>query len=167
MSRTFGRIFGFVLDLLLDLLLDFPLALAVTAAPNAQSPIAFTDVTTAIGIDWRQISRLRMGAGGAFLDYDGDGWQDVLLSGGGSTPTLYRNLNGTSFQRVENVAFPGSPGPNMRVAVGDIDNDGDPPYHHRMARQIARKAKSAHMHPARIEPDTPAAAMRLSAAPLS
>ena len=104
------------------------LALILTTELTAQSPIAFTDVTTAVGIDWVQVDRrFRMGAGGAFLDYDGDGWQDVLLSGGDSTPTLYRNLNGTSFQRVENAAFPRSLGQSyMCVTVGDIDNDGDP-----------------------------------------
>ena len=113
---------------LLALLLALTPVLTLTTELTAQSPIAFTDVTTAVGIDWRQIeSRFMMGAGGAFLDYDGDGWQDVLLSGGDSTPTLYRNLNGTSFQRVEHTAFPRSPSqPYICVTVGDIDNDGDP-----------------------------------------
>ncbi len=102
-------------------------ALAVGAA--AQSSLVLSDVTQSVGIDWVQVDPVTMmGAGGAFLDYDGDGWMDVLLSGGDSTPKLYRNtMNGASFVPVANAVFPpafGDEGTN--VTVGDIDNDGDP-----------------------------------------
>lgn len=91
--------------------------------------LVMTDVTQAVGITWEQIeNNTMMGAGVAFLDFDGDGWLDILLAGGDAIPTLYHNEHGgTSF-----VAVTPSPlGTNPRyecmcVTVGDIDNDGDP-----------------------------------------
>ncbi|MBK8976189.1 MAG: CRTAC1 family protein [Planctomycetes bacterium] len=103
--------------------------LALSTAP-AQSPsLVLTDVTRAVGIDWVQIdNNTMMGAGAAFLDFDGDGWLDVLLAGGDSTPGLYRNLGGgASFAAVTPSPFAPSRGEGyMCVTVGDIDGDGDP-----------------------------------------
>ncbi len=65
-----------------------PAALLATASlVGAQGTVTFTDVTAAAGIKFRHTNGAfgkkylpeTMGAGGAFLDYDGDSWQDVLL----------------------------------------------------------------------------------------
>src|SRR4029079_313178 len=76
-----------------------------------------------------------MGGGGAFLDYDNDGWLDVLFVNGDHLPgqphstrrptlELYHNDRDGGFSDVTavsglNVAIQG-----MGVAVGDFDNDG-------------------------------------------
>ncbi len=87
-----------------------------------------TDVTAAAGIDWvQQDDNTMMGAGGAFLDFDGDGWLDVLLAGGVSTPGLYRNLRDGTFAEVSPSPFAVSLGEEyLCTAVADFDNDGDP-----------------------------------------
>jgi len=71
------------------------------------------------------------GVGGGFIDYDHDGWLDVLAIGE-RTFALYRNEHGKQFRDVTSSAFiphPSSliPHPSslwMGCAVGDYDNDG-------------------------------------------
>ena len=46
---------------------------------------AFRHETGAFGLIWFPES---MGSGAAFFDYDGDGWQDIALAGGGAGPAL-------------------------------------------------------------------------------
>ena len=56
------------------------------SAPDPAGPV-FTDVTSAAGIRFRHNNGAfgkkylpeTLGSGCAFLDYDGDGWQDILL----------------------------------------------------------------------------------------
>ena len=81
-----------------------------------------------------------MGAGGAFLDYDGDGDLDVLLVQGGflwsssdrtAMPRLFRNdlkPGGRDLHFTDVTADAGFVAGDygMGVAVGDYDNDGDP-----------------------------------------
>jgi hypothetical protein len=76
-----------------------------------------------------------LGSGCAFLDYDGDGWQDVLLVNGsdwpghkrqGSTLRLYRNNRNGTFSDVTRVAGLEIEMYGMGVAVGDYNNDGFP-----------------------------------------
>ena len=74
------------------------------------------------------------GCGAAFLDYDNDGWQDILLVNGtrlagmpqGQTPTcrLYHNNGDGSFTDVTQKAGITRTGWGQSVAVGDYDNDG-------------------------------------------
>jgi hypothetical protein len=114
------------------------------AAPrtSADQP-AFRDVTRQAGIRFvheagatgRHYFVETMGAGVAFLDYDGDGKQDLLflndarLPGyqkkGPIYPALYRNLGGGRFQDVTREAGLAREMYAMGVAVGDYDNDGD------------------------------------------
>ena len=62
-------------------------ALAAAASASAQG-VTFSDVTQAAGIKFKHTSGAfgkkylpeTMGAGVAFLDYDGDGWQDLLFA---------------------------------------------------------------------------------------
>jgi enediyne biosynthesis protein E4 len=74
-----------------------------------------------------------LGSGCAFLDYDGDGWQDILLINGMDWPgqkrsrttmQLYRNNRNGSFTDVTRLAGLDLEMYGMGVAVGDYNNDG-------------------------------------------
>ena len=76
-----------------------------------------------------------MGSGCAFLDYDGDGWQDVLLINGMDWPghqrarttmRLYRNNRNGTFTDVTRRAGLDIEMYGMGVAVADYNNDGFP-----------------------------------------
>jgi hypothetical protein len=73
-----------------------------------------------------------MGSGCAFLDFDNDGWQDVLMVSAGpdyqqpeqpSGTRLFRNRGGT-FEDVTARAGLNLPGYLMGACAGDFDNDG-------------------------------------------
>ncbi len=106
---------------------------------TARAGIRFTHFNGALGKKWLPET---MGAGCAFIDYDNDGWQDILFVNGngalgrdegeaaplrrGSAPSLhlYRNNHNGTFTDVSakvglDVSLYG-----MGVAVGDFDNDG-------------------------------------------
>ena len=93
------------------------------------------DVTKSAGIQFAHNTGAKgqkylpetLGAGCAFLDYDGDGWQDILLvNSGPSAPTLYRNNRDGTFRDVTKQAGLDVPLYGLGVAVGDFDNDGFP-----------------------------------------
>lgn len=107
--------------------------------------VTFTDITERAGIRFRHVNGATshkllpetMGSGCAFIDYDGDGRQDLLLvnsrpwpglEGGQPLPTmaLYRNLGGGAFADVTHAVGLDVPLFGMGVAVGDFDNDGLP-----------------------------------------
>ncbi len=115
------------------------------AASTGPEP-AFTDDAEAAGLRFRyepgpskerQIPET-MGTGLGLLDYDGDGWLDVYVTQGCPFPPqahrpangdrLYRNRGDGTFEDATKSAgiadFPGGYGHG--VAVGDVDNDGDP-----------------------------------------
>ena len=116
---------------------------AVVAALQlaAQSGPVFTDVTAAAGIKFRHNNGAfgkkylpeTLGSGGAFLDFDNDGWQDVLLvnsknwpgrPGGPSYPALYRNNRNGTFTDVTRQAGLAVELYGFGVAAADYDNDG-------------------------------------------
>ncbi|HZP80887.1 MAG TPA: VCBS repeat-containing protein, partial [Chthonomonadaceae bacterium] len=107
-------------------------------APPSIAPIQFQDVTQAAGVNGTRINGAfgkkwfpeTMGGGGAFLDYDNDGWLDILIVRGDYWPghvpanaargalVLYHNNGNGTFTDVTrqsglSVAFYG-----MGVAVG-------------------------------------------------
>lgn len=101
------------------------------------------DATRSAGIDFRHNSGAyggkllpeTLGAGCAFLDYDGDGWQDILIVNGmdwpghkkrRSTLKLYRNNRNGTFSDVTRAAQLDIEMYGMGVAVGDYNNDGFP-----------------------------------------
>ena len=103
----------------------------------------FVDVTAASGLAFRhnngayggKLLPETLGAGCAFLDYDGDGWQDILLINGcdwpghkrqRSTLHLYRNNRNGTFTDVTRAAGLDVELYGMGVAVGDANNDGFP-----------------------------------------
>jgi hypothetical protein len=111
----------------------------------AQSSLAFrlVDVTASAGLQFRHTSGAyggkllpeTMGSGCAFLDYDADGWPDILLVNGRdwpghvkqrSTLHLYRNNRNGTFTDVTRAAGLDVEIYGMGVAVGDYDNDGFP-----------------------------------------
>lgn len=74
-----------------------------------------------------------MGSGVAFLDYDNDGWQDILLINGTAFPghpgkhttmALYHNNHDGTFTDVTQRAGLAVEMMGMGVAIGDYDNDG-------------------------------------------
>ncbi len=74
-----------------------------------------------------------MGPGVAFLDYDNDGWQDILLVNGmdwpghahqHSTLALYHNNHDGTFSDVTQKAGLAVEMYGMGVTIGDYDNDG-------------------------------------------
>ncbi len=94
----------------------------------------FQHVTGAFGDTWFPET---MGAGAGFLDYDGDGWQDLVLVGGAAWPgrddppaqalRLYRNDGDGTFSDVTAaVGLAGLRTYGLGVAIADYDNDGDP-----------------------------------------
>jgi hypothetical protein len=101
------------------------------------------DVTRAAGIDFIHNSGAfgakylpeTLGPGCAFLDYDGNGWLDILLTNGcdwpghkrqRSTLRLYRNNRNGTFTDVTASAGLAFEMYAMGVAVADYDNDGFP-----------------------------------------
>jgi hypothetical protein len=115
------------------------------AAPARSSAPGFrlVDVTAGAGVQFRHNSGAyggkllpeTLGAGCAFLDYDGDGWPDILLINGTNWPgpkrertmlKLYRNNRNGTFSDVTRAAGLEIEMYGMGVAVGDYDNDGYP-----------------------------------------
>jgi hypothetical protein len=117
-----------------------------SAAPAdllAQKGLGFTltDVTASSGLQFRHNSGTfggkllpeTMGSGCAFIDYDADGWPDILLVNGmdwpghkrqRSTLHLYRNNRNGTFTDVTRAAGLDVELYGMGVAVGDYNNDG-------------------------------------------
>jgi enediyne biosynthesis protein E4 len=119
-----------------------PAAVDSTAKPPRPSgPIEFTDVTTQAGVHFKHNSGAfgkkylpeTMGSGVCFLDYDNDGWQDILLvnstdwpghKSGNSFPALYHNNRDGTFTDVTRQAGLAVEMYGIGCAVGDYDNDG-------------------------------------------
>jgi hypothetical protein len=107
----------------------------------AQEKIHFSDITKSAGIVFihnngafgKKYLPETLGPGCAFIDYDNDGWQDLLLLNGQdfpghkkriSTPKLYRNNHNGTFTDVARKAGLAISMYALGAAVGDYDNDG-------------------------------------------
>jgi enediyne biosynthesis protein E4 len=103
----------------------------------------FSDVTSLAGLRFQHNSGAfggkflpeTLGSGCAFLDYDRDGWQDILLINGTDWPghkkrrttlRLYHNNGNGTFSDVTARAGLDVEMYGMGVAVGDYNNDGFP-----------------------------------------
>ncbi|HYK88936.1 MAG TPA: VCBS repeat-containing protein, partial [Acidobacteriota bacterium] len=121
----------------------------IPADPNSW-PVSLVDVATEAGlrcpsvyggIDKKRFIIETNGCGVAFIDYDNDGWEDVLVLSGtrlragsrenqsypeGEAPTnrLYRNNRDGTFTDVTDRAGLRRTGWASGVCVGDYDNDG-------------------------------------------
>src|SRR5207237_8064316 len=113
------------------------------AALGQRGPRGFflPEVASAAGLKFRHNSGAyggkllpeTMGSGCAFIDYDADGWPDILLVNGmdwpahkrqRSTLALYRNNRNGTFTDVTRAAGLDVEMYGMGVAVGDYNNDG-------------------------------------------
>src|SRR5262252_8571725 len=107
----------------------------------AQAPVRFTDITQSSGIKFVHHNGAfggkylpeTLGPGCAFIDYDNDGYPDILLidgqswpghAHGASTLKLYHNNHNGTFTDVTVKAGLGVSMYGMGVAIGDYDNDG-------------------------------------------
>jgi hypothetical protein len=98
---------------------------------TSQAGIHFTHNNGAFGKKWLPET---MGPGCAFIDYDNDGYPDILLINGDdwpghshagpTTPKLYHNNHDGTFTDVTRKAGLAVPMFGLGVAVGDYDNDG-------------------------------------------
>lgn len=104
--------------------------------------ISFSDITKAAGISFQHHNGAfgkkylpeTMGAGGAFLDFNNDEYQDLLLINGNDwpgqktnqthTPALYRNTGNGSYEDVTQKAGLSRTMYGMGCGIADYDNDG-------------------------------------------
>jgi hypothetical protein len=110
--------------------------------PRPSGPIEFTDVSSQAGIHFRHNSGAfgkkylpeTLGSGCAFLDFDNDGWQDILLVNSTAWPerktaksflALYHNNQDGTFTDVTRQAGLAVEMYGIGVAVADYDNDGN------------------------------------------
>jgi hypothetical protein len=120
-----------------------PLAALLLTPAEPPSRIRFTDVTAASGITFvnatgdpdrkHYIFEVKGGGVGA-LDYDNDGWVDLVFSRGSSLerwragrnpgPALYRNRGDFTFEDVTEKAGLTHGGWGVGVSAADYDNDG-------------------------------------------
>src|SRR4029079_6316383 len=121
----------------LAILLGTPLTPSAQQAPSVhlvdvtkQAGITFTHNNAAFG---KKYLPETLGSGAAFLDYDNDGWQDLLLVNGTNWPgqphatsrlSLYRNKGNGTFENFTAAAGLNIDLYGMGVAVADYDNDG-------------------------------------------
>ena len=101
---------------------------------TASGGIRFTHVNGAFGEKWMPET---MGGGGGFMDYDGDGWADILLVNSGYWPgheqpgpapssKLYHNRRDGTFEDVTDTSgLSRVTGYGMGFAAADYDGDGD------------------------------------------
>src|SRR5271170_2503740 len=111
------------------------------AASAAAQQIQFRNITSQAGIRFvhnngafgKKYLPETMGSGCAFIDYDNDGWPDILLVNSEdwpghqraeSTLKLYHNNHDGTFSDVTQKAGLAVPTYGLGVAVGDYDNDG-------------------------------------------
>ncbi|HEV2470443.1 MAG TPA: CRTAC1 family protein [Candidatus Sulfotelmatobacter sp.] len=98
---------------------------------TAQAGIHFIHNNGAFGKKWLPET---MGPGCAFIDYDNDGYPDIVLingddfpghpHGGATTLKLYHNNHDGTFTDVTRKAGLAIPMYGLGVAIGDYDNDG-------------------------------------------
>src|SRR6202171_3700192 len=120
-----------------------PAPSASPTPPRPSGPIEFTDVSAQAGIHFKHNTGAfgkkylpeTLGTGCAFLDYDNDGWQDILLVNSMDWPehktaksylALYHNNHDGTFTDVTRAAGLDIELYGLGVAVGDYNNDGFP-----------------------------------------
>lgn len=120
---------------------------SIPASLDPVPAVDFWDITGSSGLSFVHKNGARgdkllpetMAGGGAFLDFDGDGLQDIFLVQSGPWQdsksgqarmggcSLWRNLGEGTFAEVKDAAGANLVGFfGMGVAVGDVDNDGWP-----------------------------------------
>jgi hypothetical protein len=125
---------------ILSCLATLPIILLLAGLAPAQH-IQFRDITAQAGIHFvhnngafgKKYLPETMGPGCAFIDYDNDGWPDIVLVNGENWPghagvatslKLYHNNHDGTFTDVTRKAGLAISMFGLGVAVGDYDNDG-------------------------------------------
>ncbi len=140
-SLTFRKC-GFAISLLLSP--GVGISMHAQNGDDAKNPPIFKEIEAAqSGIVWVHDNAMSedrylpetVGPGGAFFDYDGDGWMDIYLVNYGTSDfhkpeappqnALYRNNGDGTFRDVTREAGVGAGTFGMGAAAGDYDNDGD------------------------------------------
>jgi len=118
---------------------------ASSQSAKPEGPIRFEEIAQRAGLKYitangnteNKNQPQTMVAGVALFDYDGDGYLDVYLVGGGAIPSLkketpaywnrlfHNNHDGTFSDVTEKAGLAGA-GYGSGVAIGDYDNDGRP-----------------------------------------
>jgi hypothetical protein len=119
-------------------------------APQAQSPVTFSDITSVTGINFKRMPSFTslkylieaMGGGVAMLDYDNDGRMDLFFTNGAALKDpmpktempdkrdakywnrLYHQKADGTFEDVTETSGLKGSGFSMGVAAADYDNDG-------------------------------------------
>jgi hypothetical protein len=113
---------------------DIPGSIIRFTEVTAQSGLSpFVHATGAFGKKWMPET---FGSGGGFIDYDNDGWLDILLCGGGGWPELggsaaqvlwlfKNNGDGTFVERTEESGLGTVDTYTFGISCADYDNDGD------------------------------------------
>jgi hypothetical protein len=120
-------------------------------APQAQSPVTFSDITASTGINFKRAPSFTtvkylieaVGGGVAMFDYDNDGRMDLFFTNGAALKDpmpkseipdkrdtkywnrLYHQKADGTFEDVTETAGVKGSGFSMGVAAADYDNDGD------------------------------------------
>ena len=110
------------------------LAVGWLHASIAQPTTAFTDITTASGINFvhrsdapaeRYLLHQIMGSGAALFDYDNDGDLDIYLINSIGPNQLFRQTRPLWFEDTGERSGVQDAGYGMGAAIGDYDDDGD------------------------------------------
>src|SRR6267154_2525411 len=117
------------------------LAIVLASVITQAQQIQFRDITAQAGIRFTHNNAAfgkkylpeTMGPGCAFIDYDNDGWPDIVLINGenwpehpgpATTPKLYHNNHDGTFTDATAKSGLAVPMFGLGAAVGDYDNDG-------------------------------------------
>lgn len=100
---------------------------------EVQAPLGL-EHTYVNGEDGRAMIVETIGGGCGWLDFDNDGWPDLVINQGGDPlaidrgdqplDQLFRNIDGSQFRAVTAAARIVEPGYSQGIAVADYDNDG-------------------------------------------
>ncbi|GAA3576013.1 VCBS repeat-containing protein [Snuella lapsa] len=119
--------------------------LSYTSSNSAQTEVMFNNISKAVGLGNFHYDNGSygefflpeiMGGGVAFIDYNGDNYQDMLLVNGGTMKegeeqsidglSLYKNVEGKTFKDVtKEMGLDNIHAYGFGFTVGDYDNDGD------------------------------------------
>ena len=113
--------------------IDIPLSSSPSAAgfqllTADQSGISFSnEIQETFTTNLINLAYIYNGSGVCVLDFDQDGWQDLLFVGSQTNTHLYRNKGGMQFEEVSTSAgVVPPPGFNTGASIVDINTDGYP-----------------------------------------
>ena len=92
---------------------------------SPERPVKFTDVTEAIVPELVQPGLV---TAALWTDYDGDGWEDLLVTGEFMSLRFFRNDQGKLKEATEETGLSSTHGWWNCLAAGDFDDDGDTDY---------------------------------------